>query len=246
MCLLVFVHCFFLLGGGFRGFVFVSPMHAPTKLTMHQRNSIAKNAETMTTKNIIFSLLRIVPFYLFLLIVFFRFSVFPLFDCVDFVAPKTPELNRMQGVGGFNCHTQEWWNVPSKQQMQHHLSFITCTINAANAYHFEQTWKTMQEMQDKRRQESYPTGSVTWALTTSSCSNIRHFRIQDPISSRAKKNLDPPPWLGAATPSRLRSCGPERLGWGWLGDRLDRLDDESSRSATTQLFQPSDWIKRQP
>ena len=81
-------------------------MHAPTKLTMHQRNSIAKNAETMTIKNIIFSLLRIVLFYLFLLIVFFRFSVFPLFDCVDFVAPKTPELNRMQGVGGFNCHTQ--------------------------------------------------------------------------------------------------------------------------------------------
>ena len=57
---------FFFGGGGFRGFVFVSPMHAPTKLTMHQRNSIAKNAETMTTKDIIFSLLRIVLFYLFL------------------------------------------------------------------------------------------------------------------------------------------------------------------------------------
>ena len=90
-----------------------------------------------------FALFCFTYFYLFLLIVFFRPSVFPLFDCVDFVAPKTPELNRMQGVGGFNCHTQEWWNVPSKQQMQHHLSFITCTINAANAYHFEQTWKTM-------------------------------------------------------------------------------------------------------
>eukprot|EP00435_Cladocopium_sp_Y103_P026346 s374_g6.t1 len=52
----------------------------------------------------------------------------------------------MQGLGGFNCHTPQWCNVP---------------VNSAPVVGYPYHFKTMQTMQHKRRQETSPSGSAT-------------------------------------------------------------------------------------